>query len=60
MILEVAILNVIPGREAEFEDAFRQAISTIPFLPSNITLPCPACRTDASKGNTARRRNADN
>ena len=25
MILEVAILNVIPGREAEFEDAFRQA-----------------------------------
>ena len=25
MILEVAILNVIPGHEAEFEDAFRQA-----------------------------------
>ena len=25
MILEVAVLNVIPGREAEFEDAFRQA-----------------------------------
>src|SRR5258708_20413332 len=25
MILEVAILNVIPGREAEFEEAFRQA-----------------------------------
>ena len=25
MILEVAILNVIPGREAEFEAAFRQA-----------------------------------
>lgn len=25
MILEVAILNVIPGREAGFEDAFRQA-----------------------------------
>jgi heme-degrading monooxygenase HmoA len=25
MILEVAILNVIPGREAEFENAFRQA-----------------------------------
>ena len=25
MILEVAILNVIPGRDAEFEDAFRQA-----------------------------------
>ena len=25
MILEVAILNVIPGREAEFESAFEQA-----------------------------------
>jgi len=25
MILEVALLNVIPGREAQFEDAFRQA-----------------------------------
>ena len=25
MILEVAFLNVVPGREAEFEDAFRQA-----------------------------------
>lgn len=25
MILEVAILNVIPGREAEFENAFRRA-----------------------------------
>jgi heme-degrading monooxygenase HmoA len=25
MILEVAILNVIPGREAQFEDVFRQA-----------------------------------
>jgi heme-degrading monooxygenase HmoA len=25
MILEVAILNEVPGREAEFEDAFRHA-----------------------------------
>ena len=25
MILEVAVLNLIPGREAEFEHAFRQA-----------------------------------
>jgi heme-degrading monooxygenase HmoA len=25
MILEVAVLNVVPGREAEFEAAFRQA-----------------------------------
>ena len=29
MILEVAILNVIPGREAEFETAFRKAQAII-------------------------------
>jgi heme-degrading monooxygenase HmoA len=29
MILEVAILNVVPGRETEFEDAFRQAQAII-------------------------------
>jgi heme-degrading monooxygenase HmoA len=29
MILEVALLNVIPGREAEFEAAFRQAQAII-------------------------------
>lgn len=29
MILEVAILNVIPGREAEFETAFRTAQAII-------------------------------
>ncbi len=29
MILEVAILNVIAGREAEFEDAFRRAETII-------------------------------
>ena len=29
MILEVALLNVIPGREAEFEVAFRQAQAII-------------------------------
>jgi len=29
MILELAILNVIPGREAEFEAAFRQAQAII-------------------------------
>jgi heme-degrading monooxygenase HmoA len=29
MILEVAILNVLPGREDEFEAAFRQAQSII-------------------------------
>ena len=29
MILEVAILNVIPGREVEFESAFKQAQAII-------------------------------
>ena len=29
MILEVAILNVIPGREREFESAFKQAQAII-------------------------------
>ena len=29
MILEVAILNVVPGRESAFEDAFRQAQAII-------------------------------
>ncbi len=29
MILELALLNVIPGREAEFEAAFRQAQAII-------------------------------
>lgn len=33
MILELAILNVIPGREAEFEAAFRQAQAIISSMP---------------------------
>jgi heme-degrading monooxygenase HmoA len=33
MILEVAILNVIPGREAQFEDAFRKAQRIISSMP---------------------------
>jgi heme-degrading monooxygenase HmoA len=43
MILEVAILNVIPGREAEFEDAFRQAqriISTMSGYRSHELRRC--------------------
>ena len=43
MILEVAILNVIPGREAQFEDAFRQAqdiISTMSGYRSHELRRC--------------------
>ncbi len=32
-ILEVAMLDVIPGREAEFEAAFREASSIIASMP---------------------------
>ena len=43
MILEVAILNVIAGREAEFEEAFRQAqriISTMSGYRSHELRRC--------------------
>jgi heme-degrading monooxygenase HmoA len=43
MILEVAILNVIPGLEAEFESAFHQAstiISQMPGYGSHQLRPC--------------------
>jgi heme-degrading monooxygenase HmoA len=33
MILEAAILQVLPGREAEFEAAFRQASPIIASMP---------------------------
>ena len=45
MILELAILNVIPEREAEFEDAFRHAqriISTWKQLLHHFYDPFPA------------------
>ena len=32
-ILEVAVLNVIPGRESEFEAAFREASTIIASMP---------------------------
>lgn len=37
MILEAAILNVIPGREAEFESAFRQASPIIASMKGYIS-----------------------
>ncbi|MGI8404322.1 MAG: antibiotic biosynthesis monooxygenase family protein [Thermomicrobiales bacterium] len=33
MILEVAMLNVIPGQESDFEAAFRQAAKIIASMP---------------------------
>lgn len=43
MILEVAILNVIPGREAEFEAAFCQASMIISSMPGYISHQLQRC-----------------
>lgn len=36
MILEQAVLNVIPGRESEFEAAFAEARSIIASMPGHL------------------------
>lgn len=38
MILEVALLNVIPGQESEFESAFGQAQGIIASMPGFVSL----------------------
>ena len=38
MVLELAILNVIPGRESEFEAAFAQARELIAAMPGCMSL----------------------
>ncbi len=43
MILEVAMLNVIPGREAEFELAFKQASKLISSMNGFIHLQLQRC-----------------
>ena len=43
MILEAAILNVIPGREAEFESAFAQASSIIASMDGYISHQLQHC-----------------
>ncbi len=43
MILEVAILNVIPGREAEFEAAFRQAQGIISSMEGYLSHQLQRC-----------------
>ena len=43
MILEAAILNVIPGREAEFESAFRQASPIIAGMMGYISHQLQHC-----------------
>ena len=43
MILEVAMLNVIPGREFEFELAFKQACKIISSMNGFIDLQLQRC-----------------
>jgi heme-degrading monooxygenase HmoA len=43
MILEVAILNIIPGREADFESAFRQASPIIASMTGYISHQLQHC-----------------
>lgn len=49
MILELAILNVIPGREAEFEHAFREAKGIIASMPGFVSLQLQRCVEHANR-----------
>jgi len=48
MILEVAILNVTTGREAEFEAAFQLASNIIAAMPGYISHQLQRCVEDKS------------
>ena len=43
MVLELAILDVIPGREVEFELAFTEAKSIIASMPGFLSLELQRC-----------------
>jgi heme-degrading monooxygenase HmoA len=43
MVLELAILNVIPGRESDFERAFAEAKSIIASMPGFLSLELHRC-----------------
>ena len=43
MILETAILDVIPGREAEFESAFAKAAPIISSMPGYVSHQLQRC-----------------
>lgn len=49
MILELAILPVIPGREAEFEAAFSQAAPIIAGMPGYISHQLQRCLENPSQ-----------
>ena len=43
MVLELAILNVVPGRDADFEQTFREAKAIIASMPGFVTLEHQRC-----------------
>ena len=43
MVLELAILNVSPGRDVEFERAFREAKGIIASMPGFVSLELQKC-----------------
>ena len=49
MILEVAILDVLPGREAEFQEAFAQAESIISSMRGYVDHALKRCMEKPSR-----------
>lgn len=49
MILEVAILHVIPGMEARFEQAFAQASAIIASMPGYVSHQLQRCLENRSQ-----------
>ena len=49
MILEVAILDVIPGREAAFQESFREAQGIITSIPGYISHELQRCVENPSR-----------
>jgi len=49
MVLELAILNVIPGSEADFENAFREARGIIASMPGFVSLELQCCVEQANR-----------
>lgn len=49
MILEHAVLDVVPGREAQFEEAFDQAKTIISSMPGFSSLRLSRCIEQATR-----------
>ncbi len=49
MVLEMAVLDVRPGREAEFEAAFREAQEILPGMPGYVSHELGHCLEKRSR-----------